>query len=187
VGQLVYSAICSLDGYVADEQGNFDWSMPDEEVHAFVNEQERKIGTQLYGRRLYEVMVAWESPELVAGADPVLRDYAEVWRAAEKIVYSTTLPAVTSARTRLERSFAPDAVRALKAASAADLAVGGPHLAAQALRAGLVDEVRLLLSPVVVGGGTRALPDGLRLGLELVDAQRFGNGVVYVRYRTSAG
>src|SRR3954454_4957048 len=132
MGQLVYSAICSLDGYVADAEGNFDWSMPDEEVHAFVNEQERRFGTQLYSRRLYEVMVAWESPELVAGANPILRDYAEVWRAADKSVYSTTLPAVTSARTRLERSFEPDAVRALKAASNADLAVGGPHLAAQA-------------------------------------------------------
>jgi dihydrofolate reductase len=186
VGRLIYSVICSLDGYVADAEGNFDWSMPDAEVHAFVNAQEREIGTFLFGRRLYEVLVAWENPDLVAGADPVLREYAEVWRAAEKIVYSTTLLAVTSARTRLERSFDPEAVAALKAGAARDLSIGGPHLAAQALRAGLVDEVRLLLSPVLVGGGTAALPPGLRLGLELLEAQRFAGGVVFLRYRTAA-
>jgi dihydrofolate reductase len=179
VAKLVYSAIASLDGYVADEDGRFDWSMPDEEVHAFVNDLERRIGTHLYGRRLYEVMVAWETLE---SDEPVMRDYAEVWRSADKVVYSRTLGAVASERTRLEREFDPDEVRRIKTAAARDISVGGPELAGQSLRAGLVDEINLFLSPVIVGGGKRALPDAVRCELELLDERRFGNGVVHLHY-----
>ncbi len=181
MAKLAYSAIASLDGYVADDDGKWDWSTPDEEVHAFLNDLERPIGTYLYGRRMYEVMVAWET---MTDQSPEIRDYAEVWRAAEKVVYSTTLDAATSARTRLERSFEPDAVRALKAASERDLSVGGPALAAEAIRAGLVDEVQLFLAPIVVGGGKPALPDGVRVPLELMEQRRFGNGVMFLRYGT---
>jgi dihydrofolate reductase len=181
VAKLIYSAIASLDGYTEDEDGKFDWAAPDEQVHAFVNDLERPIGTHLYGRRMYEVMVAWET---MADPDPVMRDYTEIWQAAEKIVYSTTLEAVSSARTRIERSFEPDAVRALKEASERDLSVGGPALAAEALRAGLIDQVQLFLSPIVIGGGNPALPDGVRVELELLDERRFGNGVVFLRYST---
>jgi dihydrofolate reductase len=179
MAKLVYSAIASLDGYVADEDGKWDWSMPDEEVHAFVNDLERGAGTYLYGRRLYEVMVAWETLD---DDHPVMRDYAEVWRAAEKVVYSRTLDAVSSERTRIEREFDPAAVRAMKASAERDISIGGPELAAQAIAAGVVDEINLFLSPVVVGGGKKALPDGVRLDLELLGERRFGNGVVYVRY-----
>jgi len=178
---LVYSAIASLDGYVVDAEGSFDWAAPDDEVHAFVNELERPIDTYLYGRRMYETMVSWDDADAFADASPVSREFSEIWRAADKVVYSRTLESVSSARTRLERAFDPEAVRQLKAAG--DLSVGGAELAAQALNAGLVDEIQLFLNPVSVGGGTPALPQGLRLDLELVDERRFGNGVVYVRYR----
>ncbi len=178
--ELIYSAIASLDGYVADEHGRWDWSMPDREVHAFVNKAMRPLGTHLYGRRMYEVLVAWETMD---DPDPLMRDFAEIWRAADKIVYSSTLEAVSSARTRLERAFDPDAVRELKRSAEQDLTIGGPHLAAHAFAAGLVDRVDLFLSPVIVGGGTRALPDGVRLDLELVDERRFANGVVHLQYR----
>jgi dihydrofolate reductase len=181
VAKLVYSAITSLDGYVADTDGKFDWSVPDEEVHAFVNDLERPVATYLYGRRLYEVMVAWET---LATADqpPLLRDFAEIWRAAEKVVYSRTLDAVSSSKTRLERSFDPAAVRQMKAQAARDITVGGPELAGQALAAGLVDECHLLVSPVIVGGGQPALPAGVRLALELRDTRRFANGVLHLHY-----
>jgi dihydrofolate reductase len=182
---LSYSALASLDGVIADEQGRFDWAEPDAEVHAFVNDLERPVGTHLYGRRMYEVMVWWETLDL-ADVPPHIRDYAEVWRNADKIVYSRTLPSVSSARTRLEREFDPDAVRRLKEEAGRDLSIAGPGLAAHALAAGLVDEVHLLLSPHVVGGGTRAFPDGVHLPLELVDERRFGNGTVYLRYRVVA-
>ena len=175
---LVYSAIASLDGYVADADGRFEWSAPDEEVHAFVNDLERPVGTFLLGRRLYEVLVPWETIDDPA---PAMRDFAQIWRAADKVVYSRTLEAPSSARTRIEREFDPEAVRRMKAEG--ELSVGGPELAGHAIRAGLVDELRLFLSPVVVGGGTPALPDGVRWPLELVDERRFGNGVVYARYR----
>jgi dihydrofolate reductase len=181
MAKLVYSAIAPLDGYVADEDGKFDWSAPDVEVHAFVNDREREIGTYLFGRRLYEVMVVWETLE---SDDPVMRDYAELWRAADKVVYSRTLGAPASARTRIEREFDPEAVQQMKAAAARDMSVGGPELAGQAIKAGLVDECNLFLSPVVVGGGTRALPDDVRWQLELLDERRFGNGVVYLHYRS---
>jgi dihydrofolate reductase len=182
VAELIYSAIASLDGYVADEDGNFDWAEPDEEVHGFVNDVERPVGAYLYGRRMYEVMVAWETMD-VADQPPFVRDFAELWRAADKIVYSKTLERVRSARTRIERDFDPEAVRRLKETSERDLSVGGPGLAAQALAAGLVDECHFFVAPVVVGAGTRSLPDGLRLDLELLDERRFGSGVVYLRYR----
>jgi dihydrofolate reductase len=181
VAKLIYSAIASLDVYTEDEDGKFDWSAPDAEVHAFVNDLERPIGTHLYGRRMYEVLVAWET---MADPDPVMRDYAEIWRAADKIVYSRTLAAASSARTRIERDFDPDAIRQLKAAADRDLAVGGPTLAAAAIEAGLVDELHLFLNPIVVGGGKPALPDGVRMPLELLQERRFGNGVVFLRYGT---
>jgi dihydrofolate reductase len=183
MARLIYSAITSLDGYVADVDGRFDWAAPDEEVHAFVNDLERPVGTYLYGRRMYEVMAAWETLHSVPGQSAPMLDFAAIWQAAEKVVYSRTLAAVSTARTRLERGFDPEAVGRMKAAADRDITVGGPGLAAHALRAGLVDECHLLLSPVVVGGGTRALPDGLRLRLELLDERRFGNGVAYLRYR----
>ncbi len=184
--RLIYTAIASLDGYVAGADGSFDWAAPDEEVHAFVNDLERSVGTYLYGRRLYELMVAWET--LPTGPDqrPVLRDYAQLWQAAQKIVYSRTLEAVSSSRTRLERDFDPAAVLELKAAGDRDLSVGGSVLAAEAIRAGLVDECRLFLTPVVVGGGRQALPDHVRLSLELLEERRFDSGVVYLRYRITS-
>jgi dihydrofolate reductase len=183
MAKLIYSAITSLDGYVADEDGKFDWAEPDEEVHSFVNDLERPVGTYLLGRRMYEVLVAWETI-MLADQPPFIRDYAEIWRAADKIVYSTSLETVSSARTRIERGFDPEAVRRMKASAERDITVGGPDLAAQAIKAGLVDEFRLLLTPIVVGGGTQSLPDGVRLELELLDERRFGNGVVHLRYRT---
>jgi dihydrofolate reductase len=182
MANLIYVAITSLDGYIADRGGRFDWSAPDEEVHAFVNDLTRPVGTYLYGRRMYEVMVAWETMP-TAGEPPSVRDFAEIWRAADKVVFSRTLSAVSSERTRLERSFDLEAVRALKASAGRDLAVGGPHLAAPAIEAGLVDEYHFFLSPIVVGGGTPALPDDVRVELELVDERRFANGVVHVHYR----
>jgi dihydrofolate reductase len=186
MARLIYSAITSLDGYVADEHGGFDWSAPDDEVHAFVNDLERPIGTYLYGRRMYEVMVVWETMHGVPDQPPVVRDYTRIWQAADKVVYSTTLEEPSSARTRIEREFQPEAVRRLKGVADRDITVGGSELAAEAFRAGLVDECQLFLSPVIVGGGTRALPDGVRLQLELLDERRFGNGVVYLRYRNPA-
>ena len=177
---LIYSAIASLDGFVEDEHGRFDWAAPGEEVHAFVNELERPIGTYLYGRGMYETMVVWETMD---DEHPVMRDYAQLWRAAEKVVYSRSLEAVSSARTRIERDFDPAAVRRLKETAATDISIGGAALAAEAIRAGLVDEYHLFLVPVLVGGGKRALPDGVRLELELLDERRFGNGIVYLRDR----
>src|SRR5438270_6519715 len=183
VAKLIYSAIASLDGYVADEDGNFDWAGPDEEVHRFVNDLERPVGTYLYGRRMYEVMRYWEAAHTVADQPPVAQDFAEIWRAADKIVYSKSLEAASSARTRIERDFDAEAVRRMKASAERDISVGGPDLAAQAIRAGLVDELRLFVTPIVVGGGNPSLPDGVRLGLELLDERRFGSGVVHLHYR----
>lgn len=183
MAKLIYSAITSLDGYVADESGAFDWAAPDDGVHAFVNDLERPIGAYLYGRRMYDVMVAWEIMPTDADQPPVVRDFALIWQAGEKVVYSTTLQAVSSARTRIERAFDPDAVRRMKAQAERDISVGGPALAAQALAAGLVDECHLFVVPAVVGGGTRTLPSGIRLALNLLDERRFGSGVVYLHYR----
>jgi dihydrofolate reductase len=181
MARLIYSAITSLDGYVADENGNFDWAEPDEEVHTFINDLQRPVGTYLYGRRMYEVMVAWETITL-ANQPPVMRDFAEIWQAADKIVYSRTLETASSARTRIERDFDPEAVRQMKAVR--DLSVAGPHLAAQAIRAGLVDEWYVFVAPIVVGGGTRFFPSGVRVKLELLDQRRFAGGMVHLHYRT---
>jgi dihydrofolate reductase len=183
MAKLIYAAIASLDGYVEDEDGRSDWGMPDEEVHAFVNELSRPIGTYLYGRRMYETMVFWETASTEVDEPAVFRDYAGIWRAAEKIVYSRSLQTVSSARTRIEREFDRDAVRRLKQSSTADIGVGGAELAGQAIAAGLVDECHLFLCPIVVGGGKRALP--VRAQLELLDERRFRNGVVHLHYRVS--
>jgi dihydrofolate reductase len=185
MGKLIFSAITSLDGYIADEHGDFSWGEPDEQVHAFVNELERPIGTHLYGRRLYEVMAVWGTMTL-DDLPPVMRDYALIWRAADTIVFSSTLEAVTTDRTRIERRFDVDEVRNLVHASSSDVAIGGPTLAARAFEGGLIDECQLLVAPVVVGGGTRALPDGVRLDLDLVSERRFDGGVVHLRYARRA-
>jgi dihydrofolate reductase len=184
MAKLIYSAITSLDGYVADENGNFDWAAPDEEVHRFVNDLERPIGTYLYGRRIYETMVYWETAHTLPDQPPFIQDFAGIWQAADKIVYSKTLDTPSSARTRIERDFDPDAVRRMKASAERDISVGGPDLAAQAIKAGLVDEYHLFLTPIIVGGGKQSLPDNVRLELELLDERRFGNGVVHLHYRT---
>jgi dihydrofolate reductase len=184
VAKLIYSAITSLDGYVEDAEGRFDWAAPDGEVHAFVNDLERPFGTYLYGRRMYETMAYWESPPDLGDQSPAVQDYAAIWQAADKIVYSKTLQAATTAKTRIERAFEPKAVRQLKETAARDLTVGGADLAGQAIEAGLVDEYHLFLAPVVVGGGKRSLPDrNVRVNLELLEERRFGDGTVYLHYR----
>jgi dihydrofolate reductase len=182
VANLIYSVITSFDGYVADENGNFDWGEPDEEVHAFINDRERPIGTYLYGRRMYDTMVYWET--LSTRDQPShIRDYTQIWQAADKVVYSRGLPTVASARTRIERDFDPDAIRRMKDSATSDLSIGGPELAGQALRAGVVDEFAVFVAPVVVGAGNPALPAKLRLDLELLDERRFGNGMAFLRYQ----
>jgi dihydrofolate reductase len=183
MSQLIYSAIASLDGYIEDGQGRFDWAEPDEEVHAFVNDMERPVGTYLYGRRMYETMQFWETVPPGPDQPPVARDFAEIWKAADKIVYSRTLTSPSTARTRIEPTFDPDAVRRLKATADRDLTVGGAGLAGQALAARLVDELRLFVVPVVVGGGTGWLPAGGRFDLDLVDTHRFRSGFIYCHYR----
>jgi len=184
MAKLVYSAIASLDGYIEDEDGGFDWAEPDAEVHAFVNDLERPAGTYLYGRRLYETMAGWETDPSFAEHSPVTRDFAAIWQAADKIVYSRTLETVSTTRTRIEREFDPDTVLRLKETADSELIVGGAGLAAEAFRAGVVDELHLFLVPVLVGGGKRALPDGVNLKLELLDERRFGSGTVFLRYRS---
>ena len=181
MAKLIYFTLASLDGYVADSDGKWGWAEPDEEVHAFVNDLEGPVGTYLYGRRMYEVMIAWENLEL-AGLPHAIQDYAEIWSAADKIVFSRTLEAVSSGRTRLEREFDPEAVRRLKEEAGHDLAVAGPDLAGQAIKAGLVDEYHLCLAPAIVGGGKQMLPDDARLDLDLVDERRFDSGFVFLRY-----
>ena len=183
MGRLIYSAIQSLDGYVADVAGKFDWAAPDEPVHTFANQLQRHIGTNLLGRRMYEVMSAWETLGTHGDEPAYVEEFGELWRASDKVVYSTTLSSVCTARTRIERAFEPHAVRGMKDELVADISIGGPTLAAQAIAAGLVDEYQLFFVPVVVGGGTRCLPDGIRLELQLVDQRRFDNGTVYVSYR----
>jgi dihydrofolate reductase len=181
MAKLIYTGITSLDGYIADRDGNFDSSAPDEEVHTFINDNERTIGTYLLGRRMYEVMVVWETLSL-DGEPPAIRDFARIWKETDKVVYSTTLDAVSSARTRIERDFDPRSVRRLKETADRDMAVSGPALAAHAIRAGLVDEFRVYVTPMIVGGGKQFLPDDVRLGIELMDEHRFASGVVYLRY-----
>jgi dihydrofolate reductase len=185
MAKLTYSAITSLDGYIEDAEGKFEWAEPDEEVHAFVNELVRPVGTYLYGRRMYETMVFWESPPELNAQPSFVQDFAGIWQRTDKIVYSKSLQAVTSARTLIERQFDPEAIRQLKAKAGADLSVGGHELAAQAINAGLVDGYQLFLVPVLVGDGKRALPgNAVRLNLELLDERRFRNGTVYLHYRT---
>lgn len=186
MAKLIYSAICSLDGYIADESGNFDWAAPDEEVHAFVNDLERPVGIHLYGRRMYDVMSVWETMGSDDDESAILRDFAEIWRSADKVVFSTSLESVSTTKTRIERNFEPEAIRQMKRNADRDMAVGGPDLAAQAIAAGLVDEYWFILAPIIVGGGTAAIPDGLRLKLELLDERRFGNGMIYLHYRPAA-
>jgi dihydrofolate reductase len=182
MAKLIYGTIASLDGYIADEQGNFEWGEPGDEVHAFVNDLEGRIGTYLYGRKMYEVMVYWETADQQPDQSKVERDYTELWKAAEKIVFSKTLENVASERTRIERDFDPDAIRKMKEIADRDISVSGPELAAQALKAGLVDEFHVFIAPIIVGGGNRALPDHVTLELELLDERRFANGMVYLHY-----
>jgi dihydrofolate reductase len=183
IADLVYSANCSLDGYTADEQGNFDFTTPGEEVHAFWNGLERGIGTSLYGRRMYETMAVWDTAEMIEGKSAIVREYAEVWRDADKVVFSRTLDQVTTERTRLEREFDPDVIRRLKQDAQRDISIGGPTLAAEAIRAGVVDEYHLVVAPIVVGGGTSVFPAGVRVDLELLDERRFAEGAVHLHYR----
>ena len=184
MAKLIYSALTSLDLFVADEDGVFDWAAPDAEVHSFVNDLLRPVGTHLYGRRMYEVLAAWESDAILANQPPYMHDFASTWRSADKIVYSRSLGKVSSRRTRIEREFVPEAVRRLKETAERDVTIGGPDLAAQAFQAGLVDEVHLFLNPIVVGRGKAALPYDVRVQLELLDERQFSSGVVYLRYRT---
>jgi dihydrofolate reductase len=184
VAQLIYAAITSLDGYVADADGSFDWAEPDEEVHSFVNDLQRPVGTYLYGRRLYETMVYWETAHTLADQPSFIKDFTAIWQAADKVVYSKTLKTVSSARTRIERDFDPEAIRRMKMSAERDITVGGADLAAQAITARLVDEYHLFVAPIVVGGGTPFLPDNVRVELDLRDERRFDKGVVYLHYRT---
>ena len=181
MARLIYTSLASLDGYIADANGNFDWAEPDDEVHAFVNDIDRSVGIHLLGRRMYEVLAVWDT---IQDERPPIADFAEIWRSTDKVVYSSTLESVSAARTRLERTFDPDAVAAMKASADRDLSIGGPTLAALAIAAGLVDEWNLFLSPVVVGGGTGAFPAGSSVELSLEDERRFSNGTVFLRYRT---
>ena len=183
MARLIYSMIQSLDGYVADAAGKFDWAEPDEQVHSFANELQRTVDMNLYGRRMYEVMSAWETLGTLGDVPPYIEEFGELWRASDKVIYSTTLDATCTARTRIVREFEPNAIRRMKDEVGGDISIGGPGLAAQAIAAGLVDAYQLFVVPVVVGGGTRCLPDGIRLNLQLVDQRLFDNGTVYLSYR----
>jgi dihydrofolate reductase len=185
MAKLIYSTTTSLDGYVNDEKGNFDFTEPDEDVHTFLNDMIRPIGTYLFGRRMYEVMSVWESPEFRKDQSQVASDFATIWDAADKVVYSTTLDKPVTVRTRVEREFNPDEIRTMKTEATKDIIIGGPHLAGQAIKAGLVDEHHYFVVPVLLGGGTRAMPDDVRLDLELVDEHRFSNGTVHLHYRST--
>ncbi len=187
MARLIYTAISSLDGYTKDKEGKFDWAAPDEEVHRFINNLERSAGTHLYGRRMYETMRVWETDPALAAESPLLRDFAEIWQAADKIVYSRTLETVSTRKTQIERNFNPEAIRRLKQTAKQDLLIGGPELAAHAFRAGLIDEYHLFLIPIIVGCGKRSLPEDVRLELELLEERRFGNGTVFLRYRIRPG
>lgn len=187
MAHLIYSAITSLDGYIEDSNGKFDWAAPDEEAHKYFNDLERTAGTHLYGRRMYETMMVWETDPALAAASPIYRDFAEIWQAADKIVYSRTLEAVSTRRTRIERDFNPEAIRQLKATADHDILIGGPDLAAHAFRAGLIDECHLFLVPIMLGGGKKSLPDNVCLELNLLEERRFGNGMVHLRYQVRHG
>jgi dihydrofolate reductase len=184
IAKLIYSSLASLDGYTVDEQGKFDWAKPDEEVHSFFNDLERPIGTYVYGRRMYETMAAWEKPETIAGEGEVVREYAEIWKDADKVVFSRTLDHVSTDRTRIEREFDPDAIRRLKEDADRDTSIGGPTLASEAIKVGLVDEIHLVVVPIIVGGGTPFFPPAVRVDLELIDERRFAAGAIHLHYRT---
>ena len=186
MSKLIYSAITSLDGFIEDENGAFDWAEPDDEVHAFVNDLMRSVGTHLYGRRMYETMLYWETAHTEAGQPPVFLDFAAIWQAADKVVYSRTLKTVSSARTRIERDFDPAAVKAMKTNAERDILVGGAELAGRTIAAGLVDEIHLFLAPIAVGAGKRSLPSDVRVPLELLEERRFGGGMVHLHYRVRA-
>jgi len=183
MAKLIYTAITSVDGYIEDENGNFEWGIPNEQVHCFINNLERSIGLYLYGRRMYEVMDAWEKASTFSDQPPFIQEFAYIWQAADKIVFSKTMNAVSSARTRIERDFVPDAIREMKLQAAKEISVGGPELASHAFIAGLVDECHIFLAPIVVGGGKRFLPDTLHLKLELLDENCFNNGMVHLHYQ----
>lgn len=183
MANLIYSAIASLDGYIEDMDGNFDWAAPDDDVHRFINNIERTAGTYLYGRGMYETLMVWETDPNLAADFPITRDFAEIWQAANKIVYSGTLESLNTRRTRIEREFDPEVIRTLKTTAERDILIGGPNLTAHAFRAGLIDEYHLFLAPIVVGGGKQALPDHLRLELRLLDERRFDNNMVFIRYQ----
>lgn len=184
---LIYSAISSLDGYIENTDGNFDWAMPDEEVHKFINDLERAAGTYLYGRRMYETMTVWETDPDLAADSPLTQDFEGIWQAANKIVYSKTLETASTRKTQIERNFDPEAIQKPKETSQHDIVIGGPELAAQAFRAGLINEYHLFIIPIIVGGGKQSLPEGVRLKLELFEERRFGNGMVFLRYRARQG
>lgn len=183
MAKLIYHTNMSLDGFIEDEDGKFDWAVPTEEVHRFINDLLRPVGTHLYGRRLYETMAVWETDPAFAAGMPYIRDFAQIWHAADKIVYSKSLEAPFTTRTRIERDFDPETVRQMKASAKLDMIVGGAELAAQAFKAGLVDEFHLILAPVVIGSGKPALPRQFRLNLELQEERRFENGMLYLDYR----
>lgn len=183
MAHLIYAPITSLDGYIEDLDGKFDWAAPDEEVHQYINDLQRGVGAYLYGRRMYQTMMGWETEPGLAATSPVTGEFAGIWQAADKIVYSTTLETASTRKTRIERAFDPGAIRQLKAAAEHDIAIAGPTLAAHAFRAGLIDECHLFLAPIIVGGGKQALPDNIRLELELLQERRFGNGMVHLHYR----
>lgn len=183
MARLIYSALASLDGYIEDKNGNFDWAAPDEEVHKFINDLERSAGTHLYGRRMYETLMVWETDPSFTVDSPLLIDFAEIWQAADKIVYSKTLGAVPTRKTQLERNFDPTAIRQLKETAKQDILIGGPELASHAFRAGLIDEYHLFIAPIIIGGGKPALPDNIQLELELLEERRFASGVVFLRYQ----
>ncbi len=187
MAHLIYTANLSLDGYTEDREGKFDWTAPDEEYFRFITNLVRAEGTHLYGRRMYETMMVWETNPDLAAESPLMRDFAEVWQAADKIVYSRTLEAVSTHKTQIERNFNPEAIRRLKEAVEQDILIGGPELAAHAFRSGLIDEYHLFIVPIIVGGGKRSLPDNVRLELTLLEERRFGSGVVFLRYRTKQG
>lgn len=185
MAKMIYVAIASLDGYIEDESGKFDWAVPDEEVHAFINNLERSVGTYLYGRRMYETMIGWETDHSLADQSPLMRDFVQIWRSANKIVYSKTLEAAVTTRTRIERGFDPKAIRQMITSADRDIAIGGPHLAQYAFKAGLVDECQLFIVPVLVGGGKQCFPSNVRLNLDLLNVHHFANGTVYLRYHVN--
>ena len=185
MAHLIYSAISSLDGYIEDRNGKFDWAAPDEEVHSFINNLERTVGTYLLGRRMYETMMVWETDPEFAADSPITQDFAQIWQAANKIVYSRALAAASTRQTQIERNFNPEAIRQLKKTTQHDILIGGPGLAAHAFRSGLIDEVQLFLVPVIVGGGKPSLPDDVRLELQLLEERRFSNGTIYLRYQVT--